>query len=74
MQHHLRELLSAADVTLGSDVLDAIDAVVAPGTDLNPADTGWTSPALGTDARRRPARASSVTMSTSPAGGAEEGR
>jgi aryl-alcohol dehydrogenase (NADP+) len=52
----LDDLLTAADVVLDSDVLDAIDEIVAPGTDLNPADTGWTSPALAADFRRRPPR------------------
>ena len=49
----LAELLTAADVVLTADVLDAIDEVVAPGTDLNPADSGWVSPALAASARRR---------------------
>ncbi len=34
----LDDLLAGADVTLGDDVLDRIDEIVAPGTDLNPAD------------------------------------
>jgi aryl-alcohol dehydrogenase (NADP+) len=34
-------------------VLDAIDEVVAPGTDINPADAGWTPPGLASSARRR---------------------
>ena len=50
----LDDLLTAADTTLDADVLDAIDEVVAPGVDLNPADTGWTSPALAVSHRRRP--------------------
>ncbi len=49
----LDDLLGGLDVVLGSDVLDAIDDVVAPGTDLNPADVGWDPPALSTSARRR---------------------
>jgi len=49
----LDDLLTAADVTLGADVLDAIDEVVPPGADLNPADSGWTSPALAPSSRRR---------------------
>jgi aryl-alcohol dehydrogenase-like predicted oxidoreductase len=49
----LDDLLTAADVTLDADVLDAIDDVVAPGVDLNPADRGWTPPALARSARRR---------------------
>ena len=49
----LTELLGAVDVTLEADTLDAIDEIVAPGTDVNPADAGWTSPGLEPDARRR---------------------
>lgn len=49
----LDDLLAAAEVRLGDDVLDAIDEVVAPGVDLNPADVGWTPPGLGRDQRRR---------------------
>jgi len=52
-ESQLAELLTAADVVLTADVLDAIDEVVAPGTDLNPADSGWVSPALAASARRR---------------------
>jgi len=49
----LTDLLGAADLRLDADVLDAIDAVVAPGVDLNPADTGWTPPGLDAAQRRR---------------------
>jgi aryl-alcohol dehydrogenase-like predicted oxidoreductase len=49
----LTELLTAADIVLTADVLDAIDEVVAPGTNLNPADSGWVSPGLAASARRR---------------------
>jgi aryl-alcohol dehydrogenase (NADP+) len=49
----LVDLLAAADLRLPPDVLDAIDDVVAPGTDLNPQDVGWVSPGLARDARRR---------------------
>ncbi len=49
----LDDLLTAADVSLGADVLDAIDEVVPPGVDLNPGDAGWTSPALAPSSRRR---------------------
>ncbi|MBP2706132.1 aldo/keto reductase [Microbispora sp. RL4-1S] len=46
-------LLSGADVDLTDDVLDRIDAIVPPGTDLNPGDNyGATPPAL-LDARLR---------------------
>jgi aryl-alcohol dehydrogenase (NADP+) len=46
-------LLGAGDVRLGADVLDRIDAIVAPGTNLNPADVGWSPPGLAPAARRR---------------------
>ncbi|HEY3710968.1 MAG TPA: aldo/keto reductase [Amycolatopsis sp.] len=49
---HLESQLGAAEVTLDEAVLDRIDEIVAPGTDLNPADTGYRSPALA-DARLR---------------------
>jgi aryl-alcohol dehydrogenase (NADP+) len=52
-EDQLTDLLGAAEVTLDSDTLDAIDAVVAPGTDLSPADAGWTPPGLSSAARRR---------------------
>lgn len=45
-QEHLRSQLAAADTTLTADVLDAIDAVVAPGTDLAPEEKFDTPPAL----------------------------
>lgn len=53
-EEQLADLLAAGDVTLDSDTLDAIDTVVAPGTDSNPADRGWQSPALEPHRRRRP--------------------
>ncbi len=49
---HLESQLGATDVVLTDDVLDAIDAIVAPGVTLNPADDGWVSPALNPTARR----------------------
>jgi aryl-alcohol dehydrogenase-like predicted oxidoreductase len=45
--------LPAADVVLSDDVLDRIDAIVTPGTNLNPADIGYQNPALAPAARRR---------------------
>ena len=50
----LDDLLAAADVRLDVATLDAIDAVVPPGADLNPADRGWVPPSLDPDHRRRP--------------------
>jgi aryl-alcohol dehydrogenase (NADP+) len=52
-EEQLGDLLTAAGVQLSVDVLDAIDAVVAPGVDLNPSDRGFASPGLAPDARRR---------------------
>jgi aryl-alcohol dehydrogenase-like predicted oxidoreductase len=49
----LESQLGAADVTLSSDVLDRIDEIVAPGTNLNATDAGWQNPALSRGARRR---------------------
>jgi len=49
----LIDLLEAIDVKLDTDTLDAIDEIVAPGTNLNPADAGWTPPGLDPNARRR---------------------
>jgi len=50
---HLESQLTAVDVELSDDVLDRIDEIVPPGTTVNPADTGWDSPALEASARRR---------------------
>jgi hypothetical protein len=43
---HLRSQLAAADTVLSADVLDAIDAIVAPGLDLAPDEKHDTPPAL----------------------------
>jgi aryl-alcohol dehydrogenase-like predicted oxidoreductase len=45
--------LGAADVHLSDDVLDAIDQIVPPGTNLNPVDAGWRPPHLDDAASRR---------------------
>jgi aryl-alcohol dehydrogenase-like predicted oxidoreductase len=50
---HLESQLTAVDVELSDDVLDRIDEIVPPGTNVNPADTGWDSPDLAAAARRR---------------------
>jgi aryl-alcohol dehydrogenase-like predicted oxidoreductase len=50
---HLESQLAAADVVLDDAVLDRIDEVVPPGTNLNPADSGWQSPDLAPAGRRR---------------------
>ena len=49
----LESQLGAADVELADDVLDRIDEIVPPGTNVNPADAGWQNPALEPAARRR---------------------
>jgi aryl-alcohol dehydrogenase-like predicted oxidoreductase len=49
----LESQLGAADVELDDALLDRIDEIVAPGTNLNPADSGWTNPDLEPTARRR---------------------
>jgi aryl-alcohol dehydrogenase-like predicted oxidoreductase len=49
----LESQLTAVDVKLTDDVLDRIDEIVPPGTNLNPADAGWQNPALAPSARRR---------------------
>jgi aryl-alcohol dehydrogenase-like predicted oxidoreductase len=50
----LDDVLTGAGTRLTADVLDAIDRIVPPGTNLNPADAGWSSPSLEAPARRRP--------------------
>jgi len=53
----LTSQLGAADVELGGDVLDRIDEIVPPGTNLSWADAGYTPPMVADPkARRRPAR------------------
>jgi aryl-alcohol dehydrogenase-like predicted oxidoreductase len=49
----LQSQLGASEVELATDVLDRIDEIVPPGTNMNPADGGWQNPALEPAARRR---------------------
>ena len=49
----LESQLGAADIDLPAEVLDQIDAIVPPGINLNPADAGYTPPALADPAMRR---------------------
>jgi aryl-alcohol dehydrogenase-like predicted oxidoreductase len=49
----LESQLTAVDVKLTADVLDRIDEIVPPGTNLNPADAGRQNPALEPATRRR---------------------
>ncbi|MFL5868126.1 MAG: aldo/keto reductase, partial [Thermoleophilaceae bacterium] len=50
---HLESQMPAADAQLSDELLDRIDEIVPPGTNLNPADAGWQNPALEPAARRR---------------------
>ncbi|HTA34067.1 MAG TPA: aldo/keto reductase [Solirubrobacteraceae bacterium] len=49
----LESQLPALERTLSADVLDRIDAIVAPGTNVNQADTGWDPPWLTDSSLRR---------------------
>jgi len=52
----LDDLLAAVDVTLTDDILDQIDEIVPPGTDVGPLDQAYQPPALlSSSLRRRPA-------------------
>ena len=48
----LESQLTSADVHLDEALLDRIDEIVPPGTNINPTDAGWTNPALTAAARR----------------------
>ena len=50
---HLESQLGAADVTLPADVLDRIDEIVPPCTNLNPSDRGYQPPSLADASLRR---------------------
>jgi aryl-alcohol dehydrogenase-like predicted oxidoreductase len=56
---HLESQLPALELRLDADVLDRIDEIVPPGSDIDEADVGWT-PAAIADAslRRRPTEGS----------------
>ena len=49
----LESQLPAGDVALDAAILDRIDAIVPPGTTVNPADNSFANPALEPSARRR---------------------
>jgi aryl-alcohol dehydrogenase-like predicted oxidoreductase len=49
----LEDQLGAADVRLAADVLDQVDEIVPPGTNVVADDRGWNPPALADPARRR---------------------
>ena len=46
--------LPAADLVLDTAVLDAIDALIPPGLNVNQAETSWAQPGLHPEQRRRP--------------------
>jgi len=50
---HLVSQIGAADITLPDDVLDRIDEIVPPGTNLAAADGGYVPPAIASAWRRR---------------------
>jgi aryl-alcohol dehydrogenase-like predicted oxidoreductase len=49
----LETQLGAVDVSLTEEVLDRIDEIVPPGTNLNPEDRGYVAPAVASAWRRR---------------------
>jgi aryl-alcohol dehydrogenase-like predicted oxidoreductase len=53
---HLESQLPAAEVQLDSDLLDKIDEIVPPGTNINPADAGWQPSVLSRPNMRRKRR------------------
>jgi aryl-alcohol dehydrogenase-like predicted oxidoreductase len=50
---HLDDLLAGIEVTLPDDVLDQLDAIVAPGTDVGRLDMAYNPPAVGDPRLRR---------------------
>ena len=52
---HLDGLLTGLDVTFADDILDRIDEIVPPGTDVGTLDQAYQPPALANPGlRRRP--------------------
>jgi aryl-alcohol dehydrogenase-like predicted oxidoreductase len=52
---HLDDLLAGVDITLSDEILDRIDEIVPPGTDVGPLDQAYLPPALRSpNLRRRP--------------------
>ncbi len=52
----LEDALGAEEVRLSDEVLDHVDELVPPGTNVNPAERGWEPPHLSDPAARRWAR------------------
>jgi hypothetical protein len=52
---HLDDLLAGLDVALTDEILDRIDELVPPGTDVSPLDQAYRAPAVQIpNLRRRP--------------------
>jgi hypothetical protein len=49
----LESQLGAEEVRRDAALLDRIDEIVPPGTNVNPVDGGWQNPDLRPEARRR---------------------
>ena len=49
----LESQLGSDEVVLDDEMLDRIDAIAAPGRNINPADGGWTPPSLADSSLRR---------------------
>jgi aryl-alcohol dehydrogenase-like predicted oxidoreductase len=49
----LESQLGATEIVLEETLLDRVDEIVMPATNVNPADAGWENPALEPTARRR---------------------
>lgn len=64
---HLTGALAGADVSLSDEVMDAIDAVVAPGTNVSRDDDGYVAPAVADKSLRRRAGAAKTPMVTTNA-------
>ncbi|SFJ97595.1 aldo/keto reductase [Celeribacter neptunius] len=52
-EDQLDALLSAAEISLSAELLDAIDEIVAPGRNVDPRNAGWTAEGLSKAMRRR---------------------
>jgi hypothetical protein len=52
---HLDDLLAGVDITLSDEILDRIDEIVPPGTDVGTLDQAYLPPAIRSPSlRRRP--------------------
>ena len=66
---HLDDTLAGMDINLDEEVLDRIDAIVAPGTDIGALDMAYSPPAVQQiRLRRRPAVERSASRADAPTG------